>query len=244
MMNVKKSFSRFVFLPIFITAIALIFAFSGCCISIPLKFASRAVSAADSDNAAIAEETGQIDDSANGETTANPNKEGTAEKSSSTMEGTSAAEDTAAGTTSAATEAKVVYSNDFTLYDLDKNKVSVHDYAGRIIVLNFWATWCPPCKAEIPDFVDVYNTYKSKNVQFFGISDDDVSALNDFVKEYKISYPTLIDGSSDRIMQAWGIDAIPHTFILDGSGEIVFDQLGMMSKDQLINALEDALNKQ
>ena len=97
--------------------------------------------------------------------------------------------------------------------------------------------------AENPDFVDAYNTYKSKNVQFFGISDDDVNALTDFVKEYKISYPTLLDGSSDRIMQVWGIDAIPHTFILDGNGEIVFDQLGMMSGDQLINAIEDALKK-
>jgi peroxiredoxin len=138
----------------------------------------------------------------------------------------------------------ITKSNDFTLYDLDKNKVSMHDYAGRIVVLNFWATWCPPCKAEIPDFVDAYNIYKSKNIQFFGISDDDVNALKDFVKKYKINYPTLIDGSSDRIMQTWGIDAIPHTFILGGDGEIVFDQLGMMSKDQLINALEDALNKQ
>jgi peroxiredoxin len=141
-------------------------------------------------------------------------------------------------------EPKVLYSNDFTLYDMDKNLVSMHDYAGKIVVLNFWATWCPPCVAEIPDFVDAWNTYKSKNIQFFGISDDDVNAIAAFVKENKMTYPTLLDGSSDRIMQSWGIDAIPHTFILDGSGEIVFDQLGMMSGDQLINSIEDALNKQ
>jgi peroxiredoxin len=175
----RKSFSKLIFLPLFIMAIAAIFAFNGCYKS---------------------EETSN--------------------------------------------EAKGEYSNDFTLYDLDKNEVSMHDFAGKIVVLNFWATWCPPCQAEIPDFVEAWNTYKSKNVQFFGISDDDVNALADFVKEHKISYPTLIDGSSDRIMQVWGIDAIPHTFILDGSGEIVFDQLGMMSGDQLINAIEDALNKQ
>jgi peroxiredoxin len=140
--------------------------------------------------------------------------------------------------------AQVTYSNDFTLYDLDKNKVSMHDYKGKIVVLNFWATWCPPCQAEIPDFVAVWETYRSKNIQFFGISDDDVNSLADFVKQHKISYPTLIDGSSDRIMQAWGIDAIPHTFILGENGEFVFGQLGMMSKEQLVNALEDALNKQ
>lgn len=211
----KKGFSRFVFLPVFIIVITLIFAFSGCCISIPLKLASSAASAVTQ-----AEEAGQ--------NTGN----------------TSSAEETTTGATAAVNGEKVVYKNDFTLYDLDKNKVSMHDYAGKIVVLNFWATWCPPCKAEIPDFVTAWNTYKSKNVQFFGISDDDVNALADFAKQYKINYPTLIDGSSDRIMQSWGIDAIPHTFILDGSGEIIFDQLGMMSGDQLINAIEDALNKQ
>jgi len=146
--------------------------------------------------------------------------------------------------TATATESKVDYNNDFTLYDQDKNLVSMHDYAGKIVVLNFWATWCPPCKAEIPDFVDAWNVYKAKNVQFFGISDEDSNVLTDFVNQYNINYPILIDGSSDRIMQSWGIDAIPHTFILDGTGEIVFDQLGMMSGDQLVNAIEAALNQQ
>ena len=227
----KKGFSRFVFLPVFIIVIILIFAFNGCRISVPLKLASSVGSAVSQ-----AKEAGQNSDSAITETAADSAAEATGDSSS--------AEEKTTGTTVAAIDEKVVYKNDFTLYDLDKNKVSMHDYAGKIVVLNFWATWCPPCKAEIPDFVAAWNTYKSKNIQFFGISDDDVNALADFAKQYKISYPTLIDGSSDRIMQSWGIDAIPHTFILDGSGEIVFGQLGMMSGDQLKNAIEDALNKQ
>ena len=135
------------------------------------------------------------------------------------------------------------YANNYSFYDLDKNKISFSDYAGRILVLNFWATWCPPCKAEIPDFVEIYSAYKVKGVQFLGISDDDVNSLNNYYKENSINYPTLIDGSIDRIMPSWGIDAIPHTFILNGKGEIIFDQLGQMAKEDLVSAIENALQQ-
>jgi peroxiredoxin len=221
----KRRFLLLVLLPVFVIAMAALFAFSSCCISIPLKFASSAVSAASSASSASGDES-------------------TVETLAQASESDSSTSGTDSEITLETNEPKVLYSNDFTLYDMDKNLVSMHDYAGKIVVLNFWATWCPPCVAEIPDFVDAWNTYKSKNIQFFGISDDDVNAIAAFVKENKMTYPTLLDGSSDRIMQSWGIDAIPHTFILDGSGEIVFDQLGMMSGDQLINSIEDALNKQ
>ena len=136
------------------------------------------------------------------------------------------------------------YANNYSFYDLDKNKVSFSDYAGKILVLNFWATWCPPCKAEIPDFVETYSAYKDKGVQFLGISDDDVNSLINYYKANSINYPTLIDGSIDRIMPSWGIDAIPHTFILNGKGEIIFDQLGQMAKEDLVNAIEGALQQQ
>ena len=139
-------------------------------------------------------------------------------------------------------EEEAVYVNDFTLMDLDKNEVSLSDFQGKIVILNFWATWCPPCREEIPDFIEVNNLYKDKNVQLIGVSvDTDIKALDDFVKEFGINYLTLIDGTVDTISPIWGVRAIPTTFILDKNGGVMFENVGMMTKDQLVKILEEVL---
>jgi cytochrome c biogenesis protein CcmG/thiol:disulfide interchange protein DsbE len=128
---------------------------------------------------------------------------------------------------------------DFKLMDLDGNEMSLSDFNGKIVVLNFWATWCSPCRVEIPYFIEVYNKYKDKGVQFIGVSNEDASTLRSFAEDYNINYPILIDNAG--VIEEWGIRAIPTTFILNKDGKVIFKNIGMMTREQLENNIEDAL---
>ena len=135
-------------------------------------------------------------------------------------------------------EEVVAYNNDFGLEDMDGNMVYLSNFQGNIIVLNFWATWCGPCRAEIPDFVEVYNEYKNKGVVFVGVSlDGDINDLKQFIEEYKINYPILFDNKN--VNDIWKVEAIPTTFILDRNGNELAKRVGSMIKQDLINLIKD-----
>jgi cytochrome c biogenesis protein CcmG/thiol:disulfide interchange protein DsbE len=108
----------------------------------------------------------------------------------------------------------------FTLADLNGKPVSLSDFRGKVVVLDFWATWCPPCRAEIPDFIDLQKEYGSQGVQIVGIALDEPEKVLAFARQNGMNYPVLL-GSDEVSMKYGGIEGIPTTFIIDRDGKIV-----------------------
>ena len=108
----------------------------------------------------------------------------------------------------------------FTLPDLAGKSVSLSDFRGKVVILNFWATWCPPCKKEIPDFIDLQKQYGPKGVQIVGIALDQAAKVKAFTQQNGINYQILL-GTDDIAMKYGGIQGIPTTFVIDKAGKIV-----------------------
>lgn len=123
---------------------------------------------------------------------------------------------------------------EFSLTDLRGNEISLSDYEGKVVFLNFWATWCPPCRDEIPGFVEVYEKYKNKGMQIIGISLDiaGVDKVLNFVKKYKINYPVAME-TRELIRDYEPGRAIPVTIIIDQNGKIRHKHIGYMDKGTL-----------
>lgn len=113
----------------------------------------------------------------------------------------------------------------FSLVALDGSPVNLKAYDGKVVILDFWATWCPPCRAEIPHFVALQKKYAGK-VQVVGISlDDDAKPVHPFIKEQGINYPIAM-GDEDIVKAFGGIQGIPTTFVIDKKRRIVAKFVG------------------
>jgi thiol-disulfide isomerase/thioredoxin len=125
---------------------------------------------------------------------------------------------------------------DFKLTSLDGKPVTLAGAHGKVILLNFWATWCGPCRAEIPDLIELQNKYKDR-LQILGlvVDDDDQDAIKDFVEKFGISYPVAI-ASDDIRLKYGGIAALPTSFVLDAEGRIVQKHEGL--RDPLLYETE------
>jgi peroxiredoxin len=142
----------------------------------------------------------------------------------------------------------------FSLEDLSGNKVSLESYKGKAVLVNFWATWCAPCKIETPWLVELRDQYAAQGFEILGISSegdgvgkDDKAAweknkamIAKSVQQMHMQYPVLIDG--DSISEKWGgLDELPMSFFVDRSGKVVAVQMGLTSKADIEGNIKKAL---
>jgi len=131
---------------------------------------------------------------------------------------------------------------DFTLKTADDHDVTLSKFKGKVVLVNFWATWCGPCVREIPDFLEVYNEYKAKGFEIIGVSLDrgGWKTVTPFVERMNMTYPVVMgDG---ELVKAYGdFNAIPTTFLVDKNGVVVDKHTGTMTKADLLAKIKNLL---
>ena len=122
---------------------------------------------------------------------------------------------------------------DFTLKDANGKPVKLGDFKGKVVVLNFWATWCVPCRAEIPTLVGLQTKYGGQGLQVVGVSiDDPVEKMKPFVVKYKINYPALTAFNNGGILDVYGpMVVVPWTVIIKRDGNACVKHIGPVTKE-------------
>ena len=131
-----------------------------------------------------------------------------------------------------------------SLPDLDGTTQPLAQWRGKVLIVNFWATWCAPCREEMPEFVAAQARDGGKGVQFVGIAVDDVDKVRVFAKEIGLNYPALIGGyGAIELSKTLGnnLSALPFTVILDRAGRVAHTQLGPLKQAKLDRLLADLL---
>ena len=140
----------------------------------------------------------------------------------------------------------LVQAADFTLKDADGASVKLSDYRGKVVLLNFWATWCGPCGVEVPWFTEFEQRYKSQGFAVLGVSmdEDGWSAVKPYVADHKINYRVLL--GNDTIAQLYGgLDSLPTSFVIDKAGRVAFPpHIGLISKNEYVNEIQCLLGDQ
>jgi peroxiredoxin len=132
---------------------------------------------------------------------------------------------------------------DFELVSLDGRKVKLSDFRGKAVVLNFWATWCAPCKVEMPWFVDMQNHYGSDGLAILGVAmdDSDPQKIAQFASELGVNYPVLL--GTNKVSEEYGdVEYLPTTFYINRQGKIVGKVAGLIGKAEIEDDVRKALD--
>jgi peroxiredoxin len=142
------------------------------------------------------------------------------------------------------TDQVLVKRMDFTLSDLEGRQQNISRWDNHVILLNFWATWCPPCRKEMPDFMQVYDEYKDKGFVVVGVGIDNKEHITDFVDTLGVIYPILV-GELDamKVSRQYGNrhGALPYSVIIDRNGMIRHKTAGLVSRNQLLSLIKPLL---
>ena len=130
----------------------------------------------------------------------------------------------------------------FTLKDANGTSVSLADYKGKVVLLNFWATWCGPCQLEIPWFEQFEQQYRSQGFAVLGVSmdDDGWSAIKPFIAAHKVNYRIVLGNDSVSDLYG-GVDSLPTTFIIDREGRLAFTHVGLAGKNDYLSEIQHLL---
>jgi peroxiredoxin len=144
-------------------------------------------------------------------------------------------------TTTTADRSKAKVAPDFALRALDGRTVNLSDFRGKAVLLNFWATWCAPCRIEMPWLVEFYKQYQSQGLDIVGVSMDDSgqeTAIAEFIKERNVNYPILI-GNNEVANLYGGLRFLPQTLFIDRGGNIVKTIYGIKSKEDFEHSIKE-----
>ena len=131
---------------------------------------------------------------------------------------------------------------DFALKDSDGKVVHLSDYKGKVVLLDFWATWCGPCKLEIPWFMDLQRKNKDRGFEVLGVSMDDEGweVVKPFLNDLKVNYRVVM-GNDTTAQTYGGVDALPTTFLIDKTGKIAAVHVGLASRKDFEDGVEELL---
>jgi peroxiredoxin len=127
----------------------------------------------------------------------------------------------------------------FTLTDLQGQTWTLRDLAGKVVLVNFWATWCPPCQKELPDLESLYERFKGQGFVILAISDEDEAKVKPFIAKKKLTYPVLLDRGR-KVNDLFQVGGIPRSFVYDRGGKLVAESIDMRTQRQFLELLGQA----